>query len=199
VTEAQAWDDDGEGRSVAIGMVLEAGRGSLPFSLVHGEPLVSCAALALQEARVECLDADTAWTDVVDRLQDRREVLVLHDALCPLAPPAFLAGCVRRARGGDTVVAAWRPVTDTVKVVREGLVGATVDRSTLRALTSPVVLPPRVAAGLGGPPGQDLPALVGRLVDAGEVVDWVEAPSQARRVADRDDLRLLEVLTTPVR
>jgi 2-C-methyl-D-erythritol 4-phosphate cytidylyltransferase len=198
VTGPEAWDDGDESPG-AIGMVLEAGRGSLPFALVHGEPLVSCAALAMQEASVECLDADTSWTDVADRLVDRHEVLVLHDALCPLAPPAFLAACVRRSRGGDTAVAAWRPVTDTVKQVRQGLVGATVDRASLRALASPVVLPARVAAGLGGPPGQDLPALVGRLVDAGEAVDWVTAPPEARRVIDRDDLRLLEALTTPTR
>ena len=131
----------------ALGMVLEAGRGSLPYSLVHGEPLVRCAVIALEEAGVEPIDADTDWDTVVDLVEERAEVLVLHDALCPLTPPDFVATCTTLAATGAVVV-GYRPVTDTVKETADGFVGRTVDRDSLRALASPVVLPEAVVRGL---------------------------------------------------
>ena len=42
---------------------------------------------------------------------------MLHDALCPMTPPAFIAECVARAVERGCVVVGVRPVTDTVKVV----------------------------------------------------------------------------------
>ena len=37
----------------ALGIVLDQDRGSLPYSLIHGEALVACAAWALGEAGEE--------------------------------------------------------------------------------------------------------------------------------------------------
>jgi 2-C-methyl-D-erythritol 4-phosphate cytidylyltransferase len=45
-------------------------------------------------------------------------------------------------------VVATRQVTDTVKVVEDGWVGATIDRSSLALVVSPVVVPSRVVAAL---------------------------------------------------
>ena len=44
---------------IALGRVVDEGRGSLPFALVHGEALVTCATWALSEAGVLPLDART--------------------------------------------------------------------------------------------------------------------------------------------
>ena len=85
----------------ALGLVVDEGRGSLPFALIHGEALVACAAWALGEAGVTPVDLGTAWAGAARA----EEPFVLHDALCPMTPAAFIAACVaqrgraRRRRG----------------------------------------------------------------------------------------------------
>ncbi|QIK75296.1 2-C-methyl-D-erythritol 4-phosphate cytidylyltransferase [Nocardioides piscis] len=170
--------------------MLEEGRGSLPFALVHGEALVVCAAWALGEAGVTLLDTGTTW----ESIREADETLVLHDSLCPLTPAAFIAACVERARVEDAVVVATRPVTDTVKVLAQGVVGPTVDRDGLTAIVSPVVLPPSVVATLPEAPDTDLVSLVADLARSHRIV-LVEAPASARRVTSTEDLPMLEALT----
>lgn len=179
----------------AVGTVLELHRGSLPFALLHGESLVATASWALGDAGVSLIDIGTAW----EELQLREEAVVLHDALCPATPSAFLAGCLRAAQDDDVVVVGVRPVTDTVKETDEGFVGATVDREELLSVTSPLVLPARVVAALDGLPSSDLAELVGGLRRSGEQVRFVEAPAEGRRVGSEEDLRALEALTAPPR
>ena len=178
----------------ALGTVADDGRGSLPFALLHGEALVACAAWALGEAGVVIVDLGTAWESVVAA----GVPFVVHDALCPMSPPEFLAGCVDRARAEETVVVGVRPVTDTVKRIEvddsgRALVGDTVDRDGLLALASPVVLPPSVVAALPGPPTTDLPHLVRELRQAGPVA-FAEAPPEGRRVSSPDEVAVLEAL-----
>jgi 2-C-methyl-D-erythritol 4-phosphate cytidylyltransferase len=188
-------DEPGE-RPPARGLVLDEERGSLPYALVHGEPLVACAAWALGDAGVTLLDVGTDWEDV----RDGDEPLVVQDALCPMTPPAFVVECVRRSVDEDVVVAGVRPVTDTVKVVHHdeagATVGETVDREGLVAVASPVVLPPSVLRGLPHHPGTDLAALVSGLVADGVRVELLEAPPEGRRVTTEDEVRLLEALTS---
>ena len=74
------WDDDGP---LPLGVVIEGGRGSLPFALLHGEALVACAAWAMGEAGVQLLDLGTPWADVVES----GAPLVRNDAMCPMTPP----------------------------------------------------------------------------------------------------------------
>lgn len=174
----------------SLGLVLDQDRGALPFALVHGEPLVACAAWALGEAGVTLIDAGTPWSSVV--VAD--EPVVLHDPLCPLTPPGFIAGALAHSVATGRIVVGVRPVTDTVKLVEDGYVGATVDRDGLLQVASPVVLPPEVVAELEGLPSSDLATLVVGLAGRYEVLP-VEAPPEARRVAGEDDLRLLEALT----
>lgn len=174
----------------ALGIVLDQDRGSLPYSLIHGEALVACAAWALGEAGVTPLDSGITW----DAVRRADEPVVLHDSLCPMTPADFIASCVRRALADDVVVVATRPVTDTIKQVADGLVGATVDRSGLASVVSPVVLPPSVVAGLQDLPGSDLVALAASLATSYKVV-LVEAPASARRVTSTDEVALLEALT----
>ncbi len=177
------------------GLVLDEDRGSLPYRLIHGEALVAAAAWAVGAAGVDLLDQTGLW----DAAADRGTPLLLHDALCPLTPPEFLAACVERCLDDDAVVVGVRAVTDTVKEVAGGLLGATIDRDGLVAVCSPVVLPPAAVAdlaGAGGLPTTDLVALVTWLRASYPVV-LVDAPPTARRVASDDDLRILEALSAP--
>ena len=183
------WDEEGY---AALGVVLEADRGSLPFALLHGEALVACAAWALGEAGFTQVDLGTPW----EALAESGEPLVLHDSLCPMTPTDFLLSCVERAVDSGAVVVGVRPVTDTLKTVDAGdVVGGTVDRDGVLQVTSPVVLPAAVVAALDGLPTTDLAALVAHLAGRFPVVT-AEAPPEGRRVADEQDVRLLEALTT---
>jgi len=173
-----------------LGWVPVEGRGSLPFALVHGESLVAAASWALGEAGVDLFDASVSFEQV------RRSGLglVLHDPLCPLTPVAFLREAVETADRTTGVVVGFRPVTDTVKHLDGERIGATVDRTQLRAVTSPIVIPAHVLAGLEALDTEDFAALVATLAAVAEVV-WLEAPTVGRRVRDEADLRDLEALS----
>ena len=173
--------------------MVEADRGSLPFALVHGESLVATAAWALGEAGIFVVDLGTGW----DAVADADVPFVLHDALCPMTPPAFLDACVQHAAQRSVVTVAVRPVTDTVKELRDGLVGDTVDRGALLQVVSPVVLPASVVAALDDVPATSEFAELVAILAERFPVETLEAPAQARRVADQADLRVLEALTRP--
>jgi 2-C-methyl-D-erythritol 4-phosphate cytidylyltransferase len=186
--------DDPEAGPIALGVVVERDRGSLPFALLRGEPLVACAAWAMGEAGVQLLDLTTPW----DAVREAGLALVWHDALCPMTPPEFLAECVRRAVADGVVVAGVLPVTDTVKELVDGpggpMVGDTHDRDGLRTLASPLVLPGAVVAALDDWPATDFASALADLRSRHEVA-LVTAPASARRVRSDDDLRALEAVT----
>lgn len=187
-----------EERPPSLGLVVTDDRGSLPFLLVHGEALAAAAAWAMGEAEVSLVDASVTW----EGLADAGEPVVLHDSLCPLTPPAFLAACVDACLADDVVVVGARPVTDTIKQ-RDGdrgdRVGRTLDRDELRTVCSPIVLPAPVVADLAddGLPTLDFAELAAHLRERYDV-RWEEAPPQAGRVASADDVRLLEALDQPL-
>ena len=103
----------------ALGIVLVDDRGSLPFALIHGEALVAAAAWSLGESGITPVDLGTQWAGLVDS----GEPVVLHDVLCPMTPPSFLAECLIDAVEHQHVVIGVRPVSDTVKQVVDGFVG----------------------------------------------------------------------------
>jgi 2-C-methyl-D-erythritol 4-phosphate cytidylyltransferase len=76
--------------------------------------------------------------------------------------------------------------------------GATVDRTNLRAVTSPVVVPADVLARLDRLDTSDFPALVAGLADEAGV-EWLEAPALSHRVRDQDDLVELEARSRAAR
>ena len=177
----------------AVGLVPTEGRGSMPFALLHGEPLVAVASWTLQDAGVQLLDFTEPWADVVAR----EVALVVHDPLCPGTPAEFLADAVRCCLQRGSVVVGVRPVTDTVRVETAGVLGDVVDRTGLVQVCSPVVLPAAVVARLVRyPPTDDLVELVSALRGSHEVVH-LDAPAAAQRVVDDSDLRLLEALGEP--
>jgi len=181
--------------------VPTAGRGSLPFALIHGESLVASATWALEAAEVILLGhgATLAW------VAERGEALVLHDPLCPLTPPDFIAQCVAEALADDVVVLGARPVTDTVKVLSGQVIGGTIDREDLLTITSPVVIPPGRISDLLGPgaePGPEMELdsirfvdLVAKLAADPDGVRFREAPALGARVHDLADLKMLEGLS----
>jgi 2-C-methyl-D-erythritol 4-phosphate cytidylyltransferase len=173
-----------------LGWVPVEGRGSLPFALVHGESLVAAASWALGEAGIVLFDASVTF----DQVRRSGRALVLHDPLCPLTPVSFLEEAVARGEETGAVVVGFRPVTDTVKHAGDDRLGETVDRSTLRSVASPVVVPAAVLADLERLDASDFPALVATLAARTEIV-WLEAPPLARRVRDEDDLADLEALS----
>jgi 2-C-methyl-D-erythritol 4-phosphate cytidylyltransferase len=188
--------DDPDDLPRPLGAVVERDRGSLPYALLHGEPLVGCAAWAMGEAGIQLIDLGTPWEDVVWA----DAPFVLHDPLCPMTPPDFLAACVEVARETGRVVVGVRPVTDTVKELVDGpsgpLVGATHDRDDLVTVCSPLVLPAAVVAGMDGYPPADFADALAALRAVAEV-ELREAPPEARRVASPDDLTALAALTSP--
>lgn len=173
----------------ALGMVVESERGSLPFALIHGESLVACASWAVGDAGVTTVDVGTTWAGVIDS----GEAFVLHDALCPMTPTSFIAACIAQAQQHAQVVVGVLPVTDTIKTESGGFVGATIDRESLFAVASPIVLPAAVVAALDDYPSLDFAALVTELRGRFPLA-FAEAPAAARRVASLDDVRLLEAL-----
>ena len=153
---------------------------------------MACAAWALGESGVRLVDATAAWDDIVATGED----LVLHDSLCPMAPPAFIHACLGRARATGHAVIGVRPVTDTVKVVADQRVGTTLDRDALLAVTSPLVIPAAVLAQLPVRPHVDLARAVADLAAAGQPVETLAAPPEGRRVSSAADVRVLDALPT---
>jgi 2-C-methyl-D-erythritol 4-phosphate cytidylyltransferase len=205
--------DLGVAERVVVVPLPAGGRDWLVSVSDHGEPavvhavgeaaslgartVVVCDGESVVGLRAVLREADLAAAEVVARPSGAADLaqvcgvpadatVVLHDPLCPLTPRAFLAKALVEALATpDEAVVAVRPMTDTVKVVREGQVTETVDRTALRVLASPVVLPPGLAARL--PETGDVPALVA-VLRADSPVRLLPAPPLARRVADRTGL-----------
>lgn len=202
----------------ALGVVPALGRGALIRERLSERTLLGHAVDALRDvvdATLVVADAATAFPDDLGGSHRRvvlpadldalraalraAPVVVVHDPLCPLTPTAFLADLAGRSTAAAAVVAG-RPVTDTVKAVDGGAVTGTVDRAGLFLVTSPVVAPGPVLAGL-----DDLTAalsspasLVAAIRDRVEV-ETVVAPGETARVEDADDARVLAALARPAR
>ena len=106
--------------------------------------------------------------------------------MSPGTTAALVRSCLEAAT--DHVVVGVRTVTDTVKELREGYVGPTVDRDSLVAVCAPVVVP---AVLVGALPSRDVGLVA--LVDSLRRLPTaeVEVPAAARRLADASELALL--------
>lgn len=166
-----------------------AGRGSLPFSLIHGEALVSATTLGLQTAGVDMCDATVDWAQI----QASGRGVVLHDPLCPMTPPEFIRRVLEEASSGAVAVGV-RPVTDTVKQTEGSVLGRTVDRESLRQACSPIVLPASVVRELADWPRGAFEEIVAVLRERWPV-RYVDAPALAGRVDSEEAVRVLEALS----
>lgn len=65
------------------------------------------------------------------------DVVLVHDAARPLMPGSVVVAVLSALTSGAVAVVPVLPVSDTLKVVHDGIVRATVDRSTLAAVQTP--------------------------------------------------------------
>ncbi len=198
-----------------LGVVPALGRGALVHQALAGGPLCASAVDLLgrlanppvmviidpgQAAVRKALTAQKLITDVAEcpRDDDRvraamaaADLVVIHDPLCPLVPPAFVRRLLSSASPGRVLVGV-RPVVDTVKATLGGVITGTVDRDALRIVSSPVVAAgsrfsqiPDLTSALS-----DLSALV-EILRKGDDVDLQVAPSSSSRVEDASGLELM--------
>lgn len=125
------------------------------------------------------------------RLPAGVDVVLVHDAARPLAPPSLVADVVRAVRAGHPAVVPGVALTDTVRHVD----GATVDRRTLVAVQTPQGftrgLLDRAHSSTGGDPATDDAGLVERL---GAHVRVVPGHEEAFKVTRPLDLVLAEAV-----
>jgi len=206
------------GRSAAI--VVAAGGGSRfgapkQFALLAGSRLVDravAAASAACDEVVVVLPAGVDWdgppvaaaaTGGAHRADSVRaglaavtpgcDVVVVHDAARPLAPPSLFAGVIAAVRGGADGAVPAVPVTDTVKRVEGGRVVDTPPRDSLVAVQTPQAFRADAlrAAHAGGDDATDDAALVEA---AGGTVVVVPGDPTNLKVTASDDLRVAEAL-----
>jgi 2-C-methyl-D-erythritol 4-phosphate cytidylyltransferase len=137
------------------------------------------------------------------------DVVLVHDAARPLAPPALVRRVVEAVRAGHAAVVPGLPVTDTVKRVDpadpDDPVGAervtgTVDRSVLRAVQTPQgfdrALLERAHAVAEHRAGDEAVAATddaGLVEDLGHDVHVVPGDPAAAKITTRHDLRVAEL------
>jgi 2-C-methyl-D-erythritol 4-phosphate cytidylyltransferase len=120
----------------------------------------------------------------------RNPVLLVHDALRPLAPPALVGRVVAELVGtGCAAVVPVLPLTDTVKLVdSDDLITATPDRAGLRVLQTPLAVRSDLVEP-GADPIEAVPALA-----ATHPVRSVAGDPLAFPVHSAWDLELAELL-----
>jgi 2-C-methyl-D-erythritol 4-phosphate cytidylyltransferase len=120
-------------------------------------------------------------------------IVLLHEAVRPLAPPDLANTVVEAVRAGHPAAAPVLPMTDTVKQVdAAGLVVASPDREQLRVAQTPVALRARLVTG---PPLR----AVARLVESGVNVHCVPGHPLAFPIRTAWDLQLARLLVEPGR
>jgi 2-C-methyl-D-erythritol 4-phosphate cytidylyltransferase len=167
-------------RSVADGVVLVAPPGRLHLGEEAVEAVVPGAETrsASVRAGLAAVPADV-------------EIVVVHDAVRPLASVALFEAVVAAVRAGADGAVPGVPLSDTVKQVRDGAVVATLDRGQLVAVQTPQAFRADVLrrAHLGEPEATDDAALV-EAVD-GRVVVVAGDPANLK-LTGPDDLAQAE-------
>lgn len=137
------------------------------------------------EALGPALDACSGLSVRVQGAVADGDVVVLHEAIRPLAPPSLARAVVDAVRAGAPAAVPVLPLTDTVKRLADGVLRAGPERSTLRVVQSPVAFRAR---------GPALPSgaldLVARRAAAGEPVQTVAGDPTAFALRTEWDLEL---------
>jgi 2-C-methyl-D-erythritol 4-phosphate cytidylyltransferase len=124
------------------------------------------------------------------------EVIVVHDAVRPLAPPSLFTLVVEAVRSGGAVCAIpVLPVADTLKRTSDGLVTSTVDRDGLVSVQTPQAFAAdvlRLAHGHGGRTTDD----AGLVEQLGLAVHTVPGDPRNLKLTRPDDLDVAEALLT---
>jgi 2-C-methyl-D-erythritol 4-phosphate cytidylyltransferase len=121
------------------------------------------------------------------------EVVVVHDAARPLAPPSVFAAVLAAVRSGADAAVPGLPVADTLKQVAGDRVVTTVDRAGLVAVQTPQAFAAAAlrAAHKGEPEATDDAALIEA---AGGRVDVVPGHQRAMKLTTRHDFAVAAAL-----
>jgi 2-C-methyl-D-erythritol 4-phosphate cytidylyltransferase len=164
-------------RSVAAGVVLVLPASSVEDVACHGGADVVVAGGATRADSVRCGLA---------AVPDHAEVIVVHDAVRPLASADLFRAVVAAVGAGADGAVPAVPVTDTVKRVRAGIVVDTLDRAELVAVQTPQAF--RAAAlrhaHEGAPSGTDDASLLER--DGAKVVVVEGEPHNLKLTSPQD-------------
>jgi 2-C-methyl-D-erythritol 4-phosphate cytidylyltransferase len=127
------------------------------------------------------------------------DVVLVHDAARPLAPPELFESVIAAVEAGCPAVVPGLPVADTVKTVDgDGRVQGTPDRDLLRAVQTPQGFTRALLerAHAGGASASDDAGLVERL---GEPVVVVPGDARAMKVTTPHDLAVADVFLSEER
>jgi 2-C-methyl-D-erythritol 4-phosphate cytidylyltransferase len=153
--------------------------------------------------RQQVLAALRAWHQRAGHERADHDLVVVHDPLYALSPPAVVRSVVGALAGAAEVAAAVpaRPVTDTLKWVdADGIVRATADRERHRLIVSPQAyrFSALLAAALGTEDDavrtQGADGMPGRVAVRGGRLLLVAAPREVFRIVAPDDLVLADAL-----
>ena len=124
-------------------------------------------------------------------IPDAADVIVVHDAARPLAPPSLFAAAIAAVEAGADGSVPGLAVPDTVKRVDGDIVRETLDRSELVLVQTPQAFRAEVlrAAHAGEPDATDDAALVER---AGGKVVVVPGSPAANKITTPDDLAAMQ-------
>lgn len=119
------------------------------------------------------------------------EVIVVHDAARPLAPPSLFEAVIKAVADGADAAIPVLPVPDTVKRVDGDVVVETLNRNELVLVQTPQAFRGDVlrAAHVGDPDATDDAALVER--SGGKVLVVPGSPA-ANKITTRDDLAVMQ-------
>lgn len=127
------------------------------------------------------------------RVPEAAAIVVVHDAVRPLAPPWLFESVVAAVRAGAEGAVPALPVGDTVKRVVDGTVAATVDRRQLVTVQTPQAFSAEALrrAHADEPEATDDAALLERL---GATVRVVEGDARNLKITRPGDLELVAAL-----
>jgi 2-C-methyl-D-erythritol 4-phosphate cytidylyltransferase len=142
---------------------------------------------------VELVECPAEHTRVVD-VASASQMAVIHDPLCPLVSAPSLRRILRSWEPA-TVTLCGLPLVDSVKAVREGFVEESLDRDSLRVLSSPVIMPPdllREVPDLGATLSR--PTALTEWLDGRSAVHVALAPPMSQRAEDISSLAVVELM-----
>lgn len=122
---------------------------------------------------------------------DETAIVVVHDAVRPLASVALFRAVVDAVSGGADGAVPGLPMSDTVKLVDDGVVRATLDRTTIVRVQTPQAFRAAILrrAHEGSPDATDDAALVEA---AGGTVVVVPGEEGNLKITSPEDLALME-------
>jgi 2-C-methyl-D-erythritol 4-phosphate cytidylyltransferase len=170
-------------RAVSDGVVLVVPPGSSHEDRPHGADAVVTGG----ETRAASVRAGLAAVPF------DADIVVVHDGARPLASPALFRAVVAEVRAGAAGVIPVLPVTETLKVVEDGVVAATVDRTGVVSVQTPQAFKAEVLRKAHAGEG-DATDDAGLVEAAGATVRVVPGEPRNLKVTTPADLEVVQAL-----